>query len=267
MRPGDPIAQTRTWTRRHWIICVTTAFAVQVLWLWLFSEKTPLKPRPTRELTRFWLLADEQAEARLSQRLKTQDPTLFALANPSGFSGGAWLKPRSLAFKGQEWIAPRQMPEPQPYLGPESSLAGLQTPPYQSQSVVTKPPPPETRMPAMAEPAGTESRLVFTGQIAQRSVLHPQPLPVWPGADAWQPTVIEVTVDSEGKTLSARLLSSSGLTAADQDALRIARQTRFASLPVSGPPRTKPTEPIQGRMIFQWATVPAASAPNDNKTK
>jgi TonB family protein len=263
--PYDSSPTIPRWSRRQWTLCILTAFFVQVGLLWLLGDRRVLTPRSDPHVTRFKLLGDPATEVLLAHRLKVQDPTLFASANPGGFSGMAWLKRRRMAFETSDWVAPSQKPEPQFYPsqqyipGESSSMAAHNKP------VVSKPSPGRQPMPVAGEPAAGRSYLVLEGAISQRSVVNPQNLPAWPATSISQPTIVEVTVSTEGEILSARLLFSCGASAADQLALRLARKTRFAPLPV--PDKADSNRPVsmQGRLVFHWSTEPQPPKGSEGK--
>lgn len=256
MTSGHSSPEIPKWSRRRWAFCIMTAFLAQTGAFWLFTIRTPLAPRPHSSATRFQLLGDPTATSRLAQRLNIQDPTLFASANPNGFSGVAWLKPQTQTNELQDWIAPNPKPEPQFYMRPEFNLASVPTMPSRNHSTASKPPPAETRMPIRRELVSTNSWIAMQGPITQRPLAYIEPLPAWPGAGIWQPTVVEITVDPDGEVLSSRLLSSCGFSPADQQGLRISRQMRFAPLTVSNPAGS-----MQGRLTFYWAATASVQEP------
>jgi len=73
-----------------------------------------------------------------------------------------------------------------------------------------------------------------------------------------------VLVDAGGYVVSAVLLGSCGLSAADLQAVELARAARFEPLPDGD--RERLAHPLanlaRGKMIFQWHTIaPAAETP------
>jgi hypothetical protein len=105
-------------------------------------------------------------------------------------------------------------------------------------------------------PLQTGSVLRVEGALAGRPLLTPLTLPSWDHADVLQPTTLQIVVDRSGASFPPILLTPSGLQAADQRALEVARTARFAPAPAG------PNQPslAWGRLVFLWhATLPPAA--------
>jgi TonB family protein len=249
--------QPRRWPWRRWGIVVAFVFVVQLGLIFGLSDRTLVQPRtaasrPALRVTR--------APAEL---LALTDPTLFALPHREGFSGLAWLQSTQSVFRSFDWPAePRWLPLPVRQLG--TVLGGAMELNLLSRwAGVVRPEPALTfaeAPPPSAARAGSTLRL--EGGLAGRRLIVPIELPPEHYTDLLTDTVIQIVVDSEGRPVSVPvLLSSSGSTEADNDALRLARAARFNSVPSSGP--GKPSGPLAhltwGRMVFQWQTLPKAA--------
>jgi TonB family protein len=106
--------------------------------------------------------------------------------------------------------------------------------------------------------SASPSRVRVAGQLAQRQLLTHFELRDWPHGDILTNTIINLVVTAEGEVLSADLVSGSGLSAADQDALKQAQAARFNSIALSGPGRVeKPLDDLMwGNLVFEWRTLP-----------
>ena len=77
-------------------------------------------------------------------------------------------------------------------------------------------------------------------------------MPSWPYNDVLAATTVQLVVDRHGSVLAANLLTRSGLPAADQRALELARASRFEM----ADPASDTTPMTWGQMVFQWQAVP-----------
>jgi len=186
------------------------------------------------------------------------DPTLFALPHAQSFSGEAWLQappPPSLSFDWSD--KPLWLTLSTESLG-ELFTRFAETNRFESRrrikadTALTMP-----KLSARLE-VQRESRVHVAGGLAQRKLLTQFDLPAWPHNDTLTNTVVSVLVNSAGQTLSADLVSGSGLAAADQHALAQANSARFESLEQTGPDKSQSA--LQGLtwgdLIFEWRTLP-----------
>jgi hypothetical protein len=88
-------------------------------------------------------------------------------------------------------------------------------------------------------------------------------LPAWTNADVLAPSRVQVLVDARGNPISAVLLSSSGLKAADQRAVEIARDLTFGAdqEALTNHPHDADAGLATGWVIFSWRTL---APPNTN---
>ena len=97
--------------------------------------------------------------------------------------------------------------------------------------------------------AGTTLRI--EGELANLRLLKSVNLPEAPEATLTN-TVVRMSVDSTGRTISAALLSSCGTARLDQEALEYARRARFAPVPASPADATASARLAFGTFVFQW---------------
>ncbi len=249
--------ELRPWVRRRWWGMVTLVFLVQLGLIYWLGSRTPIRPRlPAGGLT-LRLAGPAPTELRT-----LNDPTLFVLPHPDGFSGSAWQTTPRPEFRPFVWSAPAyQFPLTMDQLGTVFSQV------FQTSDV------PALQLPAQIQAAPTLPNLpplpVFAGQsvvqledgLAQRNLLAPLQLQPFTNADILANSVVRVGVDAGGQPVSVTLLSRSGSAAADQYALNQAWVARFEPLSHSSAPALKPTAHLSwGRMVFQWHTVPMPPA-------
>ena len=101
-----------------------------------------------------------------------------------------------------------------------------------------------------------ESRLRVNDGLTGRRVLNaPTTLPAWPATEPLTNTLVRVLVDSRGRIFSPTLQRpGSGSKDADQFALKIAYETKFADERSSGDTLAV------GLLIFEWQTLAKTNA-------
>ncbi len=252
------------WTTRRWIRSVALAFLVQAALIFLLAERhRPVRP-PPKFATQIRLAADGSPAQALAELSASSDPTAFALPNSHGFSGAAWLTFAPLAYQLTDWTEPpRWLALDERHLG-QAFAAFVATNASPPLLIADKPLPRLTAavIYAAAEPLSTQSVLRLEDDLARRPLVAPLPLPSWPNTDVLTNSIVQLLVDAQGQTLSAVLLAASGLSEADDYALKLAVGARFQPLrrPDGRPDVTGPLN--WGKMIFQWHTIalPATNA-------
>jgi TonB family protein len=250
--------EPRAWTQRRWWTVVAALVAAQAGLVFWLGDKSPVRPRQANnEPTILWVPTFHGELTTL------HDPTLFAWANPHGFSRTAWLEIPSLEYQPFEWT------EPPRFLAFRAEQLGevfrrvvqeRSPPPFE---VTSKPEPqiflPELEMPASSIPA--QSSLRVEGDLAGRRLLSQFNLPSWPASDILSNSVVQVIVDADGQTQSATLLSGSGSKDADDRALDLAKSAEWE--PLRGQSQQRSPAGIGllswGRLVFSWRTVPPAA--------
>jgi TonB family protein len=179
------------------------------------------------------------------------DPAELALASPLGFSGPVWLRLPKPSPQVQEWSEPpRWLTQDISGLGASfASVPGLAA--WPSPPVAERPAPAYAGLPWQTNSSFTNSHLRVEA-LAGRPLLSEFSLPKWPFGDVLAPSTVQVLVSTQGTVMSATLLAGSGLAAADQRALELARSARFAPAPTAGL--------AWGRLVFEWHTQPEGAA-------
>jgi TonB family protein len=233
---------------------VALIFGVQLGLIFWLGSTVPIHPRQAAPAPTLHLAGQAFAELRA-----LNDPTLFTLPHPQGFSGSVWQRMPRPEFRPFEWSAPtNRLPLAIERLGTvfsqlveTSEFNALQLP-AQPEAAPTLP-----DLPPLASLAG-QSVLQLEDGLAQRHLLAPLQLKSCTNTDILANSVVRVVVDAGGRPVSVTLLSSSDSPAADQYALDQAWAARFEPLS-RNPAETvpKPTAQLSwGRMIFRWHTVP-----------
>lgn len=258
------LAEPRHWSRRRWWGMVTLVFIVQLALVFWLGSTAPIHPRPVSSNLTFRFAGTGAAEL-----LAVTDPTLFALPHRQNRVMPARAASPRPAHQFSPW--PTRTNQLLPVLGQANTVfnplvetndfTALQLP-VRPRSLPTIPnlPPPVTL-------AG-QSELHLEGNLAGRRLIAPLELKSWPYPDILASSVVEVLVDAEGRPVLSRLISSSGLPAADQHALEQAKAARFepADRSPSGADSNETARLSSGRMTFRWYTVPSPPAGSPSTT-
>lgn len=244
----DPLA----WSPRKLGIGIAIAIASQLLFILWFSARGEFKTR----------VADSRPAIQLfdgvrSEWLRLTDPTLFARAHPDGISAAAWLDVPKHAYQPTDkGDAPAWLP-----LAPESLGATFQqfVRGYSVEGSAPRSwqPPTVTPLTRVRIPPVPESRVSLQGPLASRGIVSAPLLPTWTNTDVLAPSRVQVMVDPWGNPISAALLTSSGLRAADEAAVALARQMMFGSETPNqlNHLQLPETDTSRGLLIFSWRTL------------
>ncbi len=235
------------WTARQWVmvtLLVYTAHLAAASWFSRLPGVTTVRQSPNIPVR---LVVSSSAWRRPGVVLELPDPTTFALVSEHGFSSAAWLRISRLDYT----MTNRSEPVPSLEL-PADDLAAdfgeyVQTN-LLSEDVALDQVNPVLANPGPAEPivvAATTVRL--EGALAARPLLPGAKLPKQPEPILTN-SVVQVSIRSDGRTVSAALLTSCGVGKADRDALAFAASARFA--PVPGEAGI-----LFGNLVFQWSGV------------
>jgi hypothetical protein len=257
--------ERRSWQFWVWgFVFLFLAHAVAVL---QFGERQ--MPPFMREQPRpfFFLSLDEASERRLAESTLGRDPTLFALPNPHGFSGGAWSR-----FRPEP---PRltNTPAAAEWLTLSINELGLSL----NEFVATNRPSEDLLLASLRSAKGLDVRIpdepiikqtVFTldGTLAARKLVSSPALPSVGYSEILPRTVVKVVVNGDGVVESASVSSErteSRFKAAEAKAVELARAFQFEPLPISDVTQRTLAAPTVGRISFIWHVTnsPVASIP------
>lgn len=248
--------EPRGWSQRRWWTTIGLALAGQLLLVFLVSERPQPQLGRLAAPGRVQLVGSPWSSnpSSWSEAPWLSDAAQFALASPHGFSGPVWQQLPRFSPQVMEWSEPpRWLTQEVSRLG-SSFTAGQEAGGRLSRVVAERPAPAVSGLPAFAAATSTNSALRVEGEWDGRRLLTEPALACWPHNDVLLPSTVQVVVNPQGLVMSATLLGGSGLAAADQRALELARAARFE--PLSGP--------IQGlglswgRLVFQWRAVELA---------
>ena len=250
---GAIIPQDESWSLLRWVILVTLVFGLHIGLIYALGSRKPIEQRVVKNQPTIRLAT------RLDESLQLNDPTLFALAHSRGFAARTWLQLPEIPFTAFRWTEPpRLLALPVQQLGEAfirhnniRSSAPIETPVMPAAKITLVEPAEASAM----TPGG--SRLRVNGGLTGRKVLNtPSTLPAWPAIEPLTNTLVRVLVDSRGKIFSPALQRpGSGSKDADQFALKIAYETKFAAERANGDNLTA------GVLIFEWQTLAKTNAP------
>jgi TonB family protein len=240
------------WPRPTWLILIALLLSIQLAGI--FSSSVPVKARTAyAPMPKFVALHTPRGDAADAWNgLDTlDDPLLFASADWNGFSGTAWMRLHSASNIFEE-----ELPQPG-FLTYEEAWRQFRTPlPDRVAARIDyhlEPRP--LAVPEINSVPASSVRL--EGGAAKRKLSQPLPLPPQYYNDVLGSSEVQVLIDPDGLVISARLLESSGLRKADQDAVQLAREARFSPLPEASADE-KP-EPEFGKLIFNWFALDFSS--------
>jgi TonB family protein len=253
--------QSPRWSGRRWLLTVVALALAQAALVLALSQRALPPPRAPAPQPDMRVL--EPVGSRPTAATPATDPTLFALINPRGFSGAGWMRFNFAAHELRDWQdEPRWLTLDPARFGAEFRKLAAGTG-ADRLSLRDKPPPRDT-VPAVAPPpVRDQTGWQFSRELRERPLLTPVILPAWPHADVLGRTVLELAVNASGDVLSARVLRSCGLAAADAFALQAFEQARFQPLPRVAPntPPAKATATLGTATITWWTREPDARTP------
>lgn len=250
-----------TWKTARWLVLLAFIFGLQLLLIFWLSDRSPVGTGPaTLPDSQMVLVTRPLNQMELSKTFLASDPTLFAIPDAHGFSGGAWLKTVERDYDVSEHT------ESPFWLALDIGELGKSA----EQFVRTNARPPiaiaENPMSKifgslpfvdLRENAQTNSQFRIQGEIASRKLMDSPELKSWAHSEILSNTVAQIAVNQRGAVVVARLLSRSGLPEADDAALDLARQLRFS--PVEN------SDLAWGKVSFDWFTLPLPTASTTNE--
>jgi TonB family protein len=214
---------------------------------------------------------------RVSPTVPIADPTLLALPSGAGFAGSAWRQASRPRYEsrgwseGPAWLGAREAP-----LG--RSLLETRRPEIGRGLTAEKPVPDLVRREVRPVRLPERTLVRLEGELARLEPMTALTAAALTHSNILTETVVELTVHPDGQVLSAIVLKSAGLRAADERALELARAMRFvprvwgdarsAELDVDGDDESGERgrvgtdsrgvlggEWVRGKMTVQWRTV------------
>jgi hypothetical protein len=247
--PALPVSASQTpgegWTQRKFFFTLAFVLAFHVALIVLFGTKKQIVPRLVTNVPQFQL-ADSANEL-----IALGDPTLFARPNAHDVVTHFWRRAPVVAQPNFNWTEnPRYLPP-----APEDFGAAFREFVQKSQSAefpLNFKPRPNLMIPAVpfgnAMPQATTMRI--SGELADRRLLSAVELPSLPRNDVVAPSTVQALVDTAGNVFSPVVLKpdtdNTADNDADQHALQLARNLRFAPAP----------RVTFGEITFIWHTVP-----------
>jgi hypothetical protein len=250
--PAAAVSPDPGWSRRKIYGFIAVVLLAYVAFIFIFGTKKPIVPRavgPGPQLQ----MADSANEL-----IALDDPTLLALPHANDFVSAVWQHPQTNHTRPSfGWTGPTNLLDlPQEKLGSEFNEF-MRTNPVASLPLNLKTEPEFSATDFAIDPALPQnSTLRITGPLAARRLLQSVTVPSLTINDVITPSRVQVLVAKSGDVVSAVVLPSddplemdsqlAGAAGANQRALELARQLRFAPAP----------ELMLGRIIFTWHTVP-----------
>jgi TonB family protein len=250
-------------SRRFWIWGFVFMFLLHAFAIFLLADRRVTQHTWQKPSAFIYFSSDPASDRRLAEASLLQDPTMFALPHPRGFSGGAWLNFRPALPKLTNWSAP---PE---WLAFSADYVGHSLNDY----IATNRPPEEQLLAALRAGRSFEIRIpdqaVLTGTVmkiegalAGRKLSATPSLPGIPHPALLRRTVVAVVVNGEGVVESAVVVGESESKAADDQAVELARAFVFEPLPIREARTRSTAPPTLGQLTFTWhVTMPTNLSP------
>jgi TonB family protein len=236
-----PQEQGEGWSRNKLLFFIGFALAVHVALISIFETKKQIVPRAVIGVPHLQL-ADNASEL-----IALGDPTLFARPNAHDFVTAFWQRPPLVKLPVFNYA------EDPRYLSPAPEELGAVFREFMQTNRTPEAPVNFKPKPRLSEPVlafdnalPPATTLQMAGELAGRRLLSQIELPSVAVNDVIPPSKVQALVDPAGNVASAILLESSTFDAADQRALQLARNLRFAPAP----------RLMFGEIIFSWHTVP-----------
>jgi TonB family protein len=243
---NEPRPSDEGWTNRKFVLVLLFVLAVHVSLVFLAGTKKQIVPVPATSYPHLQL-ADSASEL-----VALGDPTLFARPNAHDLVTAFWRQVPPLPRPNFD------RPEHPHYLLPGPGNFGATFHEFVKNSrpgefPLNFKPEPETIAPevTMESPVPPNTTMQISDELAQRRLLHADDPPSKACNEVLKPSTVQALVDTEGKVVSGVVLSSSGNSEADQTALRLIRNLRFAPAP----------RLMFGEITFTWHTVPTNAVP------
>ena len=247
------------WSRERWFLTISIIFAVQVVVvIWLSGRMDePIKARSKKLQTHY---VSTEMSAELAPLLQLIDPTIYALANPEGFSGAVWLNVNPVEYRSAGWSDPPQFLK----FDEEQLLSDLEQFGRANQPRRSPVPAnmvgdyaPRVELSKELKPSA-ETMFEIAGELRPDDLAGAPSLPTVEFDGVLAPSIVLLQVDQRGRVFSANLTGSSGLASADQSAMKIGRSLQFeAARGFSATTDNRDFDNLRhARFVVHWSTVP-----------
>ena len=249
-------AVERQTSRQFWIWGFVFLFLLHAFAVFWFADRREIKPLWQKPNAFLFLSGDSTMDRRVTELAVLQDPTLFAVPHPHGFSGGAWLNFRPQvptlndASAPPEWLS---LPEEQLGGALNEYIATNRPSEGQLLALLRATKTAEVRIPN--EPVITNTTIRVEGPLASRELISVPPLPSAVSADVLRTTVVTVAVNGDGVVETASVVGESGSKAADDQAAHVARLVEFKPAGLRDARARLMVQPTLGRLVFTWHVV------------
>lgn len=231
------------WSKQRfvWVIFLLATLQVALVWHLSHPADTVIASPRTASVIR---LVPSSADPA-SEWFYLNDPALFALISPKGFSGSAWLRLRRFPYQLTNTIEPADSLEASAnqfasdldhFLPPEGQMHFL---------AIVKPAPPWPELPISNRPRVVRPALRIQGALAARPLISTNALPEGDPEKASR-CEVKIVVNAAGDVISSVLWSSCGSPVADRQAVAFAQNARFASIDAD------PAAVTLGFLVFHW---------------
>jgi len=209
-----------------------------------FLKPLPTPPQSPLPAARILLAVDGLQEAQSW----LPDPRPF-LSQPPGAPNPSSLRPIRIDLTASSPLqASRFLPID---AAPAPISPVIPRPPLRAADLeLPRPPSPPTQPLALTSP-----QISISGALQARPLKRPITVSPWTGPEALGVTRVELSVNTDGEVVLARIVESCGVKAADLQVLEACRSARFArSEPV--PPGQEFLALTRGRIAHRWPTQP-----------
>jgi hypothetical protein len=249
-------AMERKTSPQFWIWGFVFLFLVHAFAIFWFAERRDAKPLWQKPSAFLYLSSEPAMDQRVRELAALQDPTLFALPHPHGFSGGAWLNFHpQIPTLNDTSAPPAWLALPLAQLGGALNDYALTNRPSEELLLASLRATKTVEVRIPDEPVITNTTLRIEGPLAARRLLS---LPLLPSAaytDVLRQTVVAVSVNGDGIVETASLAEECGLNTADARAVELARRVQFEPAAAREARARAAASPILGRLIFTWHIV------------
>ena len=241
-RPSELPSPGESWSRRKFYSVILLVLLAHIAFIFVFGATKPIVPRAVGPVPQL------QLAAAANELIALGDPTLFALPQANDFASAVWLRQLAITPPSFAYTEPPQfLPLPVEKLG-ATFTAFVATNQFADFQFNFKPEPLlVVANSVFNSPLPTQSTFHIAGELAARPLLNAVAVPSLPLNDVLVPSRVQALVDVDGNVISTVLLDSSGNETADQLALKLTRNLRFAPA----------NQMAFGEVIFHWHTIPA----------